>query len=69
MDVKKVLSELLQDDALTGGENAGLLNYTDGNPRLNLGSAFLQARPNTIYSGSNEIQRGIIAKNVLELPG
>jgi alkylation response protein AidB-like acyl-CoA dehydrogenase len=29
---------------------------------------FLEARPSTIYGGSNEIQRNIIAKQVLELP-
>jgi alkylation response protein AidB-like acyl-CoA dehydrogenase len=65
-------SELYQriTDAMldVGGENAGLLDAIEGNPRLNLGSAFLQARPSTIYSGSNEIQRGIIARNVLGLP-
>ena len=30
---------------------------------------FYNARPATIYGGSNEIQRNIIAKNVLRLPG
>jgi alkylation response protein AidB-like acyl-CoA dehydrogenase len=65
-------SELYQriTDAIleVGGENAALLHPLDGNGRLNLGSTFLQARPSTIYSGSNEIQRGIIAKAVLDLP-
>jgi alkylation response protein AidB-like acyl-CoA dehydrogenase len=28
----------------------------------------LQARPASIYSGTNEIQRGIVAKHVLALP-
>jgi alkylation response protein AidB-like acyl-CoA dehydrogenase len=27
------------------------------------------ARPGTIYGGSNEIQRNIVAKEVLRLPG
>jgi len=31
-------------------------------------SIFLQARPATIYGGSNEVQRNILAKNVLGLP-
>jgi alkylation response protein AidB-like acyl-CoA dehydrogenase len=64
-------SELYQriTDALldTGGENAALLEPMAGNGRLNPGSAFLQARPSTIYGGSNEIQRGILAKEILEL--
>lgn len=28
----------------------------------------IQARPTTIYGGSNEIQRNIISKNVLGVP-
>jgi alkylation response protein AidB-like acyl-CoA dehydrogenase len=36
---------------------------------MNPSGLFLQARPSTIYGGSNEIQRNIIAKDVLELPG
>jgi alkylation response protein AidB-like acyl-CoA dehydrogenase len=31
-------------------------------------SQFYAARPATIYGGSNEIQRNIIAKGVLKLP-
>ena len=48
---------------------AGLVGPLPGNRELNPAGAFLQARPTTIYGGSNEIQRNIIAKNVLELPG
>jgi alkylation response protein AidB-like acyl-CoA dehydrogenase len=51
-----------------GGENAGLLAPMEGNDELHPGGIFLQARPTTIYGGSSEIQRNIIAKNVLELP-
>jgi alkylation response protein AidB-like acyl-CoA dehydrogenase len=51
------------------GENAGLLDPIDGNLNLNATGLYIQARPATIYGGSNEIQRNIIAKNVLELPG
>ena len=51
------------------GENAGLLDPLDGNRSLHASGLFLQARPTTIYGGSNEIQRGILAKNVLGLPG
>lgn len=52
-----------------GGENAGLLEPMEGNRDLNIGGLYIQARPATIYGGSNEIQRNIVAKNVLGLPG
>ncbi len=51
------------------GENAGLLEPMEGNRNLNPAGLFIQARPVTIYGGSNEIQRTILAKNVLGLPG
>ena len=51
------------------GENAGLLDPIGGNRELHPSGMFIQARPVTIYGGSSEIQRGIIAKNVLGLPG
>ena len=41
----------------------------EGNRALNPAGLFLQSRPTSIYSGTNEIQRNIVAKNVLELPG
>jgi alkylation response protein AidB-like acyl-CoA dehydrogenase len=51
------------------GENAGLLEPIEGNRDLNATGLYIQARPATIYGGSNEIQRNILAKNVLGLPG
>jgi alkylation response protein AidB-like acyl-CoA dehydrogenase len=51
------------------GENAGLLEPMEGNRDLNPAGLFIQARPVTIYGGSNEIQRNILAKSVLGLPG
>ncbi len=51
------------------GENAGLLDPIGGNRELHPSGMFIQARPTTIYGGSSEIQRGIIAKNTLSLPG
>lgn len=39
-----------------------------GNAEVDVMSEFLRARTSTIYGGSNEIQRGVIAKNVLGLP-
>jgi alkylation response protein AidB-like acyl-CoA dehydrogenase len=66
-------SELYQriTDAMLdiAGENAGLLEPMEGNRDLNPAGLFIQARPVTIYGGSNEIQRTILAKNVLGLPG
>ena len=50
------------------GENAGLLEPMGGNRELNPAGQFIQARPVTIYGGSNEIQRNILAKAVLNLP-
>ena len=51
------------------GEYSALLEPMDGNRALTPAGLSLQARPATIYGGSNEIQRNILAKNVLELPG
>ena len=71
--LKVIQTELFQritDTMLEiGGENAGLLEPMEGNRDLNLGGLFIQARPATIYGGSNEIQRNIISKNLLGLPG
>ena len=50
------------------GENAGLLDPIGGNRELHPSGMFIQARPTTIYGGTSEIQRGIVAKNVLGLP-
>ena len=51
------------------GEYGGQFGPLDGNRELNPAGLFIQSRPSTIYAGSNEIQRNILAKNVLELPG
>ncbi|QHE84159.1 acyl-CoA dehydrogenase family protein [Hydrogenophaga sp. BPS33] len=49
--------------------NAGCLDPMEGKDALNPASQFFQARPTTIYGGSSEIQRTIIARQVLGLPG
>jgi alkylation response protein AidB-like acyl-CoA dehydrogenase len=59
------ISEAMMDIA---GENAGLLEPMGGNRELHPSGRFIDARPATIYGGSSEVQRNIIAKNVLELP-
>ncbi|HWL82729.1 MAG TPA: acyl-CoA dehydrogenase family protein [Roseomonas sp.] len=60
------ITELMLEIA---SENAGLLEPMEGNRDLHPAGQFIEARPTTIYGGSSEIQRGILAKNVLELPG
>jgi alkylation response protein AidB-like acyl-CoA dehydrogenase len=40
-----------------------------GDGRIELLAPFYKARPTSIYGGSNEIQRNILARQVLNLPG
>ena len=58
------ITELMLEIA---GENAGLLDPMAGNRELHPAGAFIQARPTTIYGGTSEIQRNIIAGQVLDL--
>jgi alkylation response protein AidB-like acyl-CoA dehydrogenase len=60
------LSELMLEAAGELGAERGDLEF--GSDKANILSQFYNARPATIYGGSNEIQRNIVAKNVLELP-
>ena len=48
------------------GGNAGLLDPMD--ERLHPAGQFLQARPTTIFGGSSEILRNVLARSLLELP-
>lgn len=51
------------------GEDAALLESINGNRNLNPAALFIQARASTIYGGSSEVQRNILAKALLDLPG
>jgi alkylation response protein AidB-like acyl-CoA dehydrogenase len=69
--LKVIQSELFQritDTMLEVAQESGaLLEPMGGNRELHPAGLFIQARPTTIYGGSNEIQRNIIAKDVLGL--
>lgn len=60
------LSELLIDVSFEKGGVAGPIDF--GETRVDVLSQFYNARPATIYGGSNEIQRNIVSKLVLGLP-
>ncbi|MBK8957731.1 MAG: acyl-CoA dehydrogenase [Proteobacteria bacterium] len=60
------LSEMILE---AGGEAAGARGVQRfGSAEVDVLSHFYNARPAPIYAGSNEIQRNIIAKHVLNLP-
>ncbi|MCC6707466.1 MAG: acyl-CoA dehydrogenase family protein [Gammaproteobacteria bacterium] len=61
------LSELMIEAAGAHGATLGKLDFNGA--QVDVMSQFYNARPATIYGGSNEIQRNIIAKGVLRLPG
>ncbi|MXP65218.1 acyl-CoA dehydrogenase [Roseomonas sp. M0104] len=69
--LKIVQTELFQriTDAMleVAGGHAGLLDPMPGEG-LHPAGQFLLARPSTIFGGSSEILRNILARNVLELP-
>ncbi|MCS6891333.1 MAG: acyl-CoA dehydrogenase family protein [Rhodovarius sp.] len=70
--LKIIQSELFQRITETmlavAGEHGALFEPMAGNRTLHPAGLYLQARPTSIYGGTNEIQRNILAKNVLGLP-
>ena len=66
MDTYQKLAELLLE---AGGEYGAFADeITLGEHKVDLMSQFYTSRPGTIYGGSNEIQRNILSKYVLQLP-
>jgi alkylation response protein AidB-like acyl-CoA dehydrogenase len=66
MDTYQKLSELLLEAGAEYGAFAD--EITLGDESIDLMSPFYASRPGTIYGGSNEIQRNILSKYVLQLP-
>jgi alkylation response protein AidB-like acyl-CoA dehydrogenase len=66
MDTYQRLAELLMDAAGEYGAMEGEIVFGDAS--IDVLSPFYNSRPGTIYGGSNEIQRNILAKYVLNLP-
>lgn len=60
------MTELLIE--ASGEHGAELGNIEFGRVKTNTMAQFYNARPTTIYGGSNEVQRNILAKHVLGLP-
>ena len=60
------LSEFILESAGASGACVDLVDF--GTFEVDIMSHYYNARPTAIYGGSNEIQRNIIAKNVLSLP-
>lgn len=60
------LSEFIVEMAGDAGGRVGNVRF-DG-AQIDVLSQYYNARPTTIYGGSNEIQRNIVAKQVLKLP-
>ncbi len=60
------LSEFIVECAGAAGARVGAASF--GTQAIDVLSPYYNARPTPIYGGSNEIQRNIIAKQVLHLP-
>ncbi len=67
MELYQRISELLLEAADENAMFEGTVDF-DGEG-VDVLSPFYMSRPGTIYGGSNEIQRNIVAKDVLRLPG
>ena len=50
------------------GDSAGWREAEGGDPRLHAAGTWLAARPTTIFGGSTEVMRNMLARAVLDLP-
>ncbi|HTE16657.1 MAG TPA: acyl-CoA dehydrogenase family protein, partial [Burkholderiales bacterium] len=66
MDTYQKLAELLLEAGAEYGAFADEIKL--GDEKIDLMTPFYTSRPGTIYGGSNEIQRNILSKYVLQLP-
>ena len=64
-DLYQRISELMMEVA---AEDSGLAVPPEGDRRLHAAATYLSARPTTIFGGSTEILRNVLAKAVLDLP-
>jgi alkylation response protein AidB-like acyl-CoA dehydrogenase len=60
------IADLVIEVAGPAGGSAGAVEL--GGELVPVLSAYYRAKPSTIYGGSSEVQRNIIAKQVLRLP-
>lgn len=68
ISVTELFREITEVMLTYAGPEAGYTEPLTEDGVLNPSGLFLQARPSTIYGGSSEIQRNIIAKAVLGMP-
>ena len=61
------IADLIIETAGDCGSHAGSVAL--GEDSIDILAPFYKARPSTFYGGSNEIQRNILARQVLNLPG
>jgi alkylation response protein AidB-like acyl-CoA dehydrogenase len=61
---QRISEELMQ----VAGSHAGVKQEDDGNSRLDAAGTYLAARPTTIFGGSTEIMRDVLARSSLDLP-
>lgn len=59
------ISDLMMEVA---GEEAGLAQAPENDRQLHAAATWLSARPTTIFGGSTEIMRNMLAKAILDLP-